>query len=97
MTEIENKFDICGYEGNNPKTCQCLLCKQYRNETVPYSQFMSEFTKSNKVWLATKLNVDYEDKDEVKQMGARWSKVMRVWFVRYNCPNYNEIIKRWGK
>lgn len=97
MTEIENKFDICGYDGNNLTTCQCLLCKQYRHETVPYSQFMSQFTTSNNVWLATKLKVKYEDKDQAKQLGAKWSKAERVWFVRYGCPNYQEAIKQWGK
>lgn len=38
------------------------------------------------------LNVSYEDKDEVKALGARWNPELKKWYVE-NKKNYPKFMK----
>jgi len=44
--------------------------------------------------MVTFLDVPYSEKDEAKEMGAKWNPVKKSWFA----PNdENDLIKRWGE
>lgn len=45
----------------------------------------------------TYINAKYKDKDEVKQLGAKWDNDEKRWYVMSYHPNYNKILNKYGK
>lgn len=42
------------------------------------------------------LNVPYEDKFKVQDLGARWDPVLKKWFCSTNTFKRRELIELWG-
>lgn len=42
------------------------------------------------------LNVPYEEKDEAKQMGARWESSKKKWYIMENNRHKSQMMGRWG-
>lgn len=80
MQSKDGCFDICGKYGKDTSKCSCAYCK---------GRMFSISDDEN--WLATKLKVDFENKNIVKAKGALWSPIEKVWFVRASNKNYKEL------
>ena len=77
----DGKFDICGRYGEGLKECSCFYCTGYiKNVCITDN------------WHATKLTVNFKDKDHVKSKGALWSQTEKCWYVRASNPNYKELV-----
>ena len=42
------------------------------------------------------LNVPYSEKDEAKQLGAKWDSSKKKWYIKDNNRNKNVMMGRWG-
>jgi hypothetical protein len=42
------------------------------------------------------LDVPFSEKDDVKELGARWDDYEGKWYSQIHFRNHNELIERWG-
>lgn len=86
IKQIKSKdgcFDICGKYGKDTSKCSCAYCRGR----------MFSVSDDND-WLATKLKVDFEDKNIVKAKGALWSPIEKCWYVRLSNPHYKILVDK---
>ena len=76
-------FNICGRYGKDPKNCSCFYCTGYIKDI-----------RFEDGWHATKLNVQFNDKDYVKSKGALWSTREKCWYTRASSPHYNDLVHK---
>ncbi len=41
------------------------------------------------------LSVPYSEKDDAKELGARWDASLKKWYTLSSNPNYRELLNRW--
>jgi hypothetical protein len=41
------------------------------------------------------LSVPYSEKDEAKELGAKWDASVKKWYTLSSNPNYRELLNRW--
>ena len=51
---------------------------------------------SNKTRKEIYLNVPYKEKDEAKQLGAKWDTSKKKWYITDNNKHKNMMLGRWG-
>jgi hypothetical protein len=41
------------------------------------------------------LSVPYSEKNDAKELGARWDASLKKWYTLSSNPNYRELLNRW--
>ena len=92
----------CGYNTNT----ECINCERCNDNDTPLCVMETniiskhickncdiELFSSDKIYL----KVSFNDKDEVKTLGANWDNKYKMWFINKNHKNKDIIIQKWRR
>ena len=70
--------------------------EQYEKQCQENAQKRLEWQKQNFYDSSILLTISYDDKEDAKDLGAKWSTEYKTWYVPIGHPNINEL-QKFGK
>ena len=95
FTQNNNGTYDQGFCTENCKLIKCSKCDNHMPLWVSYTRGgLCGSCYGIIPYIGTFLNVPYERKEEAKQLGAKWDKEHKKWFVEKDNKNYKTILSR---